>query len=66
MEMDIRIIRYPYPLKLVIWISVFVSVSNVVTKWIYPNSFFSVFLYPIPDPYSTISGSIRIHKNKVA
>ena len=28
---------------------------------------FSVFLYPIPDPYSTISGSIRIRKeNKVA
>ena len=33
----------------------------------YPNSFFNVFLYPIPDPYSTISDSIRIRKeNKVA
>jgi hypothetical protein len=41
--------------------------SNVVTKCIYPNSFFSVFLSPIPDLYSTISGNIRILKgNKVS
>ena len=67
MEMDIQIIRYMYPLKLVIWISIFVSVSNMDTKWIYPNPFFSVFLYPIPDPYSTICDSIRISKeNKVS
>ena len=30
------------------------------TKWIYPNLVFSVFLYPILDPYSTISDSIRV------
>jgi hypothetical protein len=65
--MDIRIIPYPYPLKPVIWIYVFVSVSNVATKCIYPNSFFSVFLFPIPYLYSTISDNIRIVKgNKVS
>jgi hypothetical protein len=43
----------PYLLKLVIWISVFISVSNVDTKWMYPNSFFKYFLYPVPYVYST-------------
>lgn len=59
--------NYPYPLKLVIWISLFAFVSNINTKWIYMNSFFNVFLYPIADPYSIISNSIRARKeNKVS
>jgi hypothetical protein len=31
----------PYPLKRLIWISVFISISNMDTKWMYLNSFFS-------------------------
>jgi hypothetical protein len=32
---------------------VFISISNVDTKWIYLKSFFSIFLYSVPYPYST-------------
>jgi hypothetical protein len=57
-------IRYAYPLKLVVWISVFVSFSNIDTKWICRNSFSNIFPYPIPDPYSTIFDSIISAKKK--
>jgi len=42
------------------WLSeFFTSVSDytVVPKWIYPNSFFLIFLYPISHPYLTISAT---------
>lgn len=47
--------NYPnlYPLKISIWISVSVFVFNVDVKWMYPDSIFSVFLYPVPNSYST-------------
>ena len=46
---------HPYPYPHLIWI--FVSDCNVVLKWIYPNSFFLIFLYLIPHPYLTISAT---------
>ena len=57
-EMVIRIFLHPYPYPYLIWISVSVSDCNMVLKWIYPNSFFLIFLYPIPHPYSNKNENI--------
>jgi hypothetical protein len=50
--------------KPVIWISVFVSVFNVVTKWIYPKFVFQCFSL---FNFRFVFDNIRIHKeNKVS
>jgi hypothetical protein len=43
---------YSYSLKLLIWISVSVFDFNIDVKWMYLNSIYSTFLYPIPYSYS--------------
>jgi hypothetical protein len=54
---------YSYPLKTLIWISVFVFVFNMDVRWMYSNPFFSI-IRNIRQK-SDISDIIRIRKNKV-
>jgi hypothetical protein len=60
MEMDIRIIRYPVSVstKTCNMDTLFIFVSNMDTKGIYPNSFYSVFLHQVPNLYSKIFDDI--------
>lgn len=55
MELDVwkSKLSKSYMLKRVISVSVFISISNVDPKWMYPNSFFRTLLYPFLVPYST-------------
>jgi hypothetical protein len=65
MDSDVWNPNYPYsyPLKMLIWISVFVFVFNMDVRWMYSNPIFNIIRNIRQKSY--ISDIIRIRKNKV-